>query len=227
MKATKGRLVAAALALAAVAWGLDQLTKYVVESRMELGDRIEVIPNFLYWQYHLNPGAAFSMGTDYTWFFTTVMLIVLVVVLHRISKLGGSWLWAIGLGGLAGGVSGNLTDRIFRAPSIEDGNIGSFGQGHVVDMIGVPNFAIFNVADSFIVCSIIGICALMVFGFNIDGSRAGKKESDPDGDAEENELPSTVAAEEPAAGQENGPARSGQSQDPAATTSEDKDHQER
>ena len=62
-----------------------------------------------------------------------------------------------------GGVLGNLTDRLFRPPA--------FGRGHVVDMISVPHFAIFNVADSFIVCSVIGVALLVMTGRRLDGTR--------------------------------------------------------
>ena len=51
-----------------------------------------------------------------------------------------------GVGGLLGGALGNLTDRLFRSPG--------FPEGHVVDFIAVPNFPIFNVADTFITCSV-------------------------------------------------------------------------
>ncbi|WP_346266605.1 signal peptidase II [Nesterenkonia sp. E16_7] len=160
-----------AAALAVFAWAADQLTKIWVESTMTLGEQTEVLPPVLYWRYHLNPGAAFSMGTDYTWVFTLIMIGVLGYVAFKSRDLGGSWLWTLGLGGLAGGVAGNLTDRIFRAPSLTEEGFNSFGQGHVVDFIAVPNFAIFNIADSFIVCSIIAICTMMIFGLNLDGTR--------------------------------------------------------
>lgn len=161
--------------IAALAFVLDQTTKVWVETTMTLGQQIDVLPPVLYWRYHLNPGAAFSMGTDHTWIFTLIQAAVLVFALVTFRKLGGSWLWVLGLGGLAGGVAGNLTDRLFRAPSLVDGSFVNFGQGHVVDFISVPQFAIFNIADSFIVCSIILLCALMVFGINMDGSREAKK----------------------------------------------------
>lgn len=170
--------VTVAALLAVVAWGLDQLSKRIVESSMEIGEQIEVLPPVLYWRYHLNPGAAFSIGTEYTWFFTVVMVGVLLFVAWHSRRLGGSWLWTIALGGLVGGVSGNLTDRLFRPPSYVDGAFESFGQGHVVDMIAVPNFAVFNVADSFIVCCMIGICAMMLFGLEIDGSRHRGEDQD-------------------------------------------------
>lgn len=138
---------------------------------MTLGEQIDVLPPVLHWRYHLNPGAAFSMGTDHTWVFTLIQCAVLIAAIVYARRLGGSWLWTLGLGGLAGGVAGNLGDRFFRAPSLVDGSFMEFGQGHVVDFIAVPNFAIFNVADSFIVCSIILICTLMFFGVHIDGTR--------------------------------------------------------
>jgi len=60
-------------------------------------------------------------------------------------------LWALGFGSLTGGICGNLADRLFRAPE--------FMQGAVVDWISLPNWPLFNVADSFIVTSV----ALMIF----------------------------------------------------------------
>ncbi|TFI08058.1 signal peptidase II, partial [Thiopseudomonas sp. 4R-3cl] len=43
-----------ALILAVVAYALDQLTKYAVESTMQLGDSVAVIPGVLRWHYILN-----------------------------------------------------------------------------------------------------------------------------------------------------------------------------
>lgn len=168
--------VTAATLIAVVAWLLDQATKWWVESNMTLGEQVEALPPVLYWRYHLNPGAAFSMGTDHTWIFTIIQGVVLGAAIWYGLKLGGSWLWTLGLGGLAGGVAGNLTDRLFRPPSLVEGSVDQFGQGHVVDFIAVPHFAIFNIADSFIVCSIIGLCAMMLFGLNMDGTREKKTE---------------------------------------------------
>ncbi|MBM6620985.1 signal peptidase II [Micrococcaceae bacterium RIT802] len=153
-------LIAVALVIAVLGIGLDQATKALVQSTMELGEKIDVLGSVLSWHYILNPGAAFSMGTSVTWIFTIVMAVVVVYVLTLLRKVR-SRLWAVALGGLLAGATGNLIDRLFREPS--------FGMGHVVDFIGVRNFAIFNVADSFVVCSMIGICLLLFRGIGVDG----------------------------------------------------------
>ena len=143
-------------------YAADQLTKWWVESTMELGQITDVLPPLLRWHYILNPGAAFSIGEDHTWVFTIIQAVVAVAALVGIARVR-STPWALALGGLAGGVLGNLTDRLFRPPA--------FGRGHVVDMISVPHFAIFNVADSFIVCSVIGVALLVMTGRRLDGTR--------------------------------------------------------
>jgi signal peptidase II len=51
--------------------------------------------------------------------------------------------WSIVLGLALGGILGNLSDRIFREPG--------FLTGHVIDWIELPNWPVFNIADSAIV----------------------------------------------------------------------------
>ena len=92
-----------------------------------------------------NPGAAFSMGTDLTWAFTLLAVIVIAVIFVTSARVT-SLPWMVGLGGLAGGAAGNLTDRLVQPPSV--------GFGHVVDFIMVGNFPVFNLADAAIVCSV-------------------------------------------------------------------------
>ncbi|GER24382.1 lipoprotein signal peptidase [Zafaria cholistanensis] len=157
------RLAALALVIAAAGYGLDQLTKWIVETRMYEGQSIDVLPPLLRWHFIRNPGAAFSIGTDVTWIFTLVMIAVVTYILVLLRKVA-SRAWAVALGALLGGAAGNLTDRLFREPS--------FGMGHVVDFIALPNFAIFNIADSLIVCSMVGICLLVFRGIGLDGTRS-------------------------------------------------------
>lgn len=146
----------------AVGYIADQLTKRWVETTMTEGQVTDVLAPVLRWHFIRNPGAAFSIGEEHTWIFTiiqTAVAVFVVVLLFRVR----SAVWAVALGGLLGGVLGNLTDRLLRPPG--------FGVGHVVDFIALPNFAIFNIADSLIVCSMIGIVLLMFTGYQLDGTR--------------------------------------------------------
>lgn len=144
------------------AYVLDQLTKLWVTSTMVEGERIAVFPPLLHWYYIRNSGAAFSIGENVTWIFSIIMAAVSVAILFQVRKLGSAW-WSLALGLLLGGALGNLTDRLFREPS--------FGMGHVVDFIQLPNFAIFNIADSAVVSAVSIICILTLRGIALDGSR--------------------------------------------------------
>ncbi|MFJ3958577.1 signal peptidase II [Arthrobacter sp. NPDC090010] len=167
--ATAGRTTkfrGAVLALFAVAalfaYALDQLTKFWVSTSMVEGERIPVLPPLLHWYYIRNSGAAFSIGENYTWVFTIIMTVVSLAVLFYIRKVASLW-WGLALGLLLGGALGNLTDRLFRAPS--------FGMGHVVDFIQLPNFAIFNIADSSVVSAVCIIVVLTLCGIGADGRK--------------------------------------------------------
>jgi signal peptidase II len=104
-----------------------------------------------------------------TWLFTIIMVAVSVAILLQVRRLGSAR-WALALGLLLGGALGNLTDRLFRAPS--------FAMGHVVDFIQLPNFAIFNIADSAVVSSVALICLLTLRGISLDGSRHNTSKED-------------------------------------------------
>lgn len=160
--ATRRKLLWFWLAVAAFAYLCDQLSKWWVSSSLELGERVPVIPGLLQWYHILNPGAAFSIGEDFTWVFTIVMVVVSGLIIFMGRKLGSAW-WALGLGLVLGGALGNLTDRLLRPPS--------FGMGHVVDFISFPNFAIFNVADMAVVGGVATICLLTLLGISVDGRK--------------------------------------------------------
>lgn len=168
---------------AALAYVCDQLTKVWVTSTMVEGQRTPVIPGILQWYYIRNSGAAFSIGENFTWFFTLVMAAVAVFIVILARRIGSFW-WALGLGLLLGGALGNLTDRLFREPS--------FGMGHVVDFISFPHFAIFNMADMGVVGGVITICLLTLVGVPLGGRRKGIAEPAGDGSVpEDGSAPAT------------------------------------
>ncbi|CAB4874267.1 unannotated protein [freshwater metagenome] len=148
---------------------LDRLTKaWAVDTmlpRMQAGGAgpIDLIGTWVRLTYTENTGAAFSLGTGYTWIFSIIAVVVAVVIL-RTSRQLGSIGWSIAFGGLLGGLLGNLIDRITRAPSP--------GMGSVVDFIAFPNFPVFNVADMSIVCSAVLMVLLSLRGIDFKGRAA-------------------------------------------------------
>src|SRR5262249_52316179 len=97
--------------------------------------------------------------------FTLIAAGVIFFIL-RTSRRLRSLPWAITLGLLLGGATGNLTDRLLRWP-------GSF-RGDVVDWIQLPHWPVFNVADSAIVCGGTLAVLLAARGFRLDGTREGQ-----------------------------------------------------
>jgi signal peptidase II len=159
----RSRFVLIVVAVSAGIVALEQITKAWAVSSLAGEPPIEVIGSFLRFTYVENTGAAFGLGTGYTWIFTLIAIVVVMVILRTASRLG-SYLWAVALGGLLGGALGNLIDRLIRDPSI--------GQGYVVDFIQLPLWPVFNVADMAIVGSAIAMVVLSIAGIDLRGRSA-------------------------------------------------------
>jgi signal peptidase II len=155
------RRVAVLFTVAAVAYALDLISKIIVVAKLEHHAPVKIIGDWLQLEAIRNAGAAFSFGEAYTVIFTVIAVAVIVVIIRLARKLY-SVPWAIALGLLLGGALGNLTDRIFRAPRVFE--------GAVVDFISPKHFAVFNLADSAIVCGGILIVLLSFRGLDPDGT---------------------------------------------------------
>lgn len=158
---SRSRRVAVLLGVATLAYVLDLLSKMWVVTSLEGHEPIDVIGSYLRLEAVRNAGAAFGFGQGMTIVFTLIALTVIGVI-ARISRKLYSMPWAIALGLLLGGAFGNLTDRVFRAPGVLE--------GHVVDFIAPTHFAVFNLADSAIVCGGILIVLLSFKGLDPDGT---------------------------------------------------------
>ncbi|MEU7277715.1 signal peptidase II [Streptomyces sp. NPDC045431] len=156
-----GRRIVALFAVALVAYLLDLGTKMLVVAKLEHHEPIEVIGELLTFRAVRNPGAAFGMGEAFTVIFTVIAATVIVVIIRLARKLY-SLPWALALGLLLGGALGNLTDRIFRSPGVF--------RGAVVDFIAPAHFAVFNLADTAIVCGGFLIVILSFRGLDPDGT---------------------------------------------------------
>ncbi|MET9517111.1 signal peptidase II [Streptomyces sp. NPDC002994] len=155
------RRIAVLFTVALVAYALDLSTKMLVVAKLEHHEPIQVIGDLLRFEAIRNAGAAFGIGEAFTVIFTAIAASVIVVIARLARKLY-SLPWAIALGLLLGGALGNLTDRIFRSPGVF--------KGAVVDFIAPANFAVFNLADSAIVCGGILIVILSFRGLDPDGT---------------------------------------------------------
>jgi signal peptidase II len=155
------RRIAVLFVVATLAYALDLVSKMLVVAKLEHHAPIEIVGEWLRFEAIRNAGAAFGFGQAFTIIFTVIAAAVIVVIARLARKLY-SLPWAIALGLLLGGALGNLTDRIFRTPGVFE--------GAVVDFIAPKHFAVFNLADSAIVCGGILIVLLSFRGLDPDGT---------------------------------------------------------
>jgi signal peptidase II len=149
-----------AVALAALA--ADQLTKWLVSSRIALGESYDVLGP-LKISHVQNSGIAFGLFSQ-----ATVLVIVLTTaivgwMLFFFARSGAHHpLLPAALGLVIGGSASNLVDRIRI--------------GHVTDFIDIGRWPAFNLADSFI-C--VGVVALLVALFVSDSPEARSSNGRP------------------------------------------------
>ena len=126
----------------------DQLVKSYVVKTIALGEIKSWIPNLVSLTYLQNRGAAFSMLQNQQWFFAVITLVVMAGAIWYLHKHIEDSFWIVfGLVLIIAGGLGNFIDRI--------------SQGFVVDMFHLDfiNFAIFNVADSYLT---VGVVVLLI-----------------------------------------------------------------
>lgn len=136
--------------IALIAFLVDQGTKYLIATKLELGDQIPVIGNFFLITSHRNRGAAFGILQGQQWFFILVTVVVVAGIVWYMNKVKGTRkLLPVALSLVLGGAIGNFLDRILT--------------GEVVDFLqfnfGSYTFPIFNVADS---CIVIGVALIIL-----------------------------------------------------------------
>ena len=122
-------------------WLFDFATKQWAISALEVEPK-KILGSFLQLTLVKNPGAAFGFATGLTLLYSILAVLVVATIVYfaRAISSGG---WQLTAGLLLGGVMGNLADRAFREPA--------FFRGHVIDWIELPNWPVFNLADSAIV----------------------------------------------------------------------------
>ena len=149
--------------IAVVIAALDQLTKWLVARSVAPGESRVIISGFFSLVQAHNTGAAWGMLRDYNLLLTTVSVLAIaaLVVFRRALSLHRPSL-SVPLGLIAGGIIGNLIDRI-RAGSVTDFLSFYVGQYH---------WPAFNVADSAI-C--VGVFLYILLSWQADNAAAKRQ----------------------------------------------------
>ena len=127
----------------------DQVTKVIAIKQLLPISTYPIIKDVIHFTYVENRGAAFGMLQNQRWVFMILSTVVIVVILFVMVKYK-KFLHPIMLTGLSftiGGGIGNMIDRTIK--------------GYVVDFIDFTliDFAVFNIADTFI-CIGVGLIIL-------------------------------------------------------------------
>ncbi|MBK5245900.1 MAG: signal peptidase II [Peptostreptococcaceae bacterium] len=139
----------------------DQLSKYYIQTNMDLNNSIPVIEGFFSITYIQNTGAAFSLlqGKTVVLILIQFFVILAIVVYVFLKKNPLHWTLLVSLAFIIGGGAGNLIDRI--------------SHGYVVDFLHFHFWPIFNIAD-ISVC--IGCGLLIIYVFFIEGKGKNGKQ---------------------------------------------------
>ena len=163
------------LAVIAAVIGLDQLTKWLTVVNLAEYESFPLWQDVLHFTYVKNTGMAFGMLKDHRWVFmvfSTIAIVALIVYLFRF-RPESRWM-QVSMAMIIGGGIGNMIDRVLL--------------GYVVDFIDFTliNFAVFNVADSFVCigAGIMILCLVLDLIKEIKLEKAQKAEEKSDVDVE-------------------------------------------
>jgi signal peptidase II len=145
---------------------VDQISKHIIKTNMDVGESFNFIPNILNIRYIENPGASFGILADHRWVFMTFSTIALIFMFGAIFYLNRkdikkyNRLPNIALALMFGGGIGNMIDRLFNESEVRE------GVKVVVDFLEFDfvNFAIFNFADTFITVGSVLFCVSIFCG---------------------------------------------------------------
>lgn len=155
------------LLLAAGLFSLDQFTKYMAVTKLKGRQAIPVIRNVFELSYVENRGAAFGILQNRQWLFVVLTAAVMAVLFWLFIKMPAVKRYIpakVGMAVLAAGALGNLFDRVRL--------------GYVVDFFYFKwiDFPVFNMADIYVVASVIFIAFLVLFYYReeeLDGLMKG------------------------------------------------------
>ncbi len=159
---------------------IDQISKFLAITHLKGTNGISIIDGVFKLQYLENRGAAFGIFEGRQWFLlgvTILLTLLLAYVYTKINTVDKFSGFSYCIIFIFAGAIGNLIDRIYH--------------GFVVDFLyfELIDFAIFNIADSYITVSVVILFALMLFKYKEDDidelfSKVGNKIEKVDGNEE-------------------------------------------
>lgn len=138
--------------------GLDQLTKYIVESRIDPGEQVDVLGP-LQLTLTFNDGIAFGIASGTGPFVLVLGFLALGALGLFVASAPPGWPTALAGGLILGGALGNLIDRLTR--------------GEVVDFVNLPFWPAFNLADVGITLGVIALAVIVIRSGGDGGARDG------------------------------------------------------
>ena len=117
----------------------DQASKFWVRDSFVLGESRTIVTDLFHFTYLRNTGAAYGMfGGQNIWLAILSVVVLALMVIFRRAFLSSTWEHRLALGLLAGGILGNVCDRL-KLGYVTD-FLDFFWHGH--------HFPAFNIADS-------------------------------------------------------------------------------
>jgi signal peptidase II len=164
------------LSIAGLAIIIDQWTKNLVRDNLSIGemwvpwDWLAPYARIIHWQ---NTGAAFGLGQNLSWVFTTLAFVVVGAIIYYFPQVErGSWFIRFALSMQMGGALGNLIDRLNQ-------------EMHVTDFVSIGRFAVWNIADA---CIFVGTI-ILIFGVWLEDRKLNQTQN-----AEEDHLTETESS---------------------------------
>lgn len=125
---------------------LDQITKYLVRTRMTVGQSVAVIENIFHITYAQNTGVAFGLLKGLNTIFIVVLIAAFVLAAYYFVNSKNKVIRNL-VTLISAGIIGNLIDRLIL--------------GHVVDFIDFRIWPVFNIADATLTVCIIWLAVYL------------------------------------------------------------------
>lgn len=130
--------------------GLDQWSKWAIQTHMKLYESIPIMPGFFKLFYVQNTGAGFSLFEGFgPWFFLILTLIALCAIVYYFYHTNDRMV-QLSLTLIFAGAIGNLIDRMRLGYVVDFFSFNLFGW----------DFPVFNIAD---ICISVGFILLVVY----------------------------------------------------------------